>query len=76
MNYDQLKELKRIKEGYKRYHHVTWRTQKEVYCVTTDEEFSSISEAARALNLNRRCIMKVCNGEQPNTQGYVFKYIE
>lgn len=76
MNREQLKELKRIKEGYKRYNHVSWKTQKEVYCVNTQEEFPSISAAARELGLNRRCIMKVCNGEQPNTQGYIFKYIE
>ena len=76
MNREQLEAYKRIQEGYKRYNDVTWRTQKEVYCVTTDQEFQSISEAARQLKLNRRCIMKVCNGEQANTQGYVFKYIE
>ena len=76
MNHEQLKAYKKIQEGYKRYDNVIWRTQKEVYCVTTDQEFPSISAAARELGLNRRCIMKVCNGEQANTLGYVFKYIE
>ena len=76
MNREQLEMYKKIQEGYKRYHNVTWKNQREVYCVNTKQEFPSISAASRAFGISRACIMDVCTGKQANTQGYIFKYIE
>lgn len=76
MNREQLQSYKRIQEGYKRYHNVVWKNQREVYCVNNDKTYESISAASRAFGISRACIMDVCTGKQANTQGYVFKYIE
>lgn len=58
----------------------TWKEnfekkKKKVYCLTTKEEFESVTLAAKFLRLNRRCVNRVCAGERPHTMGYLFKFI-
>jgi len=47
-----------------------------VYCVNNGITYFSISEAARQLNLHRRCITMVCNKEMHHTAGYKFTWGE
>lgn len=42
----------------------------------TINEFESISEASRKLNLSAANICNVCKGKLKNTKGYIFRYME
>lgn len=76
MNREQLEAYKRAMKTYNRYDDTSWKTQKEVYCPEKDEEYPSISAASRATGVNRRLIVKCCEGKQKSSQGYSFYYVE
>jgi hypothetical protein len=55
----------------------TYKTHKKsrpVYCITNNKTYFSLNEAARQLNLHRRCITMVCNKEMHHTGGYKFEW--
>jgi len=49
---------------------------KPVIRLTTDMEFSSVSEAARSFGLQKDYISAVCRGKRSHTAGLVFKFKE
>ena len=49
--------------------------QIKVLCITNGVVYSSISQAAKELNIDGSSISKVCRGKKDSTKGYVFKYI-
>lgn len=50
--------------------------RRAVVCVTTNQEFNSVKEAAQTLGVYRENINKVLNGKYKSTGGYFFKYKE
>ncbi len=49
---------------------------KAIICITTNQPFNSITEAANALKLNKTKIANVCKGKHKQHHGLVFKYLE
>lgn len=49
---------------------------KPVKCLDTGEVFPSVNEAARALNISRILISKVCRGIRKHTNGLTFEWLE
>lgn len=48
--------------------------QTQVYCIETKELFSSLQEAAKAMNVGAQSIMKNCQGKTKTCKGKHFKY--
>ena len=46
-----------------------------IICIETDEEFQSINQCAKKMNLDRKAIERVLKGVYKQTKGYTFKYI-
>ena len=49
---------------------------KPVLCVETGQVFKSTIEASKKMGIHQPNISKVCNGVQPTTKGYTFRFIE
>ena len=50
------------------------KLSKPVVCLTNGKTYYGLNEAARQLNLQRRCIQMVCNGKLKKTGGYQFQW--
>lgn len=51
------------------------QNSRPIVCLNTGEKYSSIAEAALKMNLNRRCINRVCKGSRTHTKNFNFKYL-
>lgn len=51
------------------------KNMKPVLCVTTNEKYRSLAEAARAKKLSYPNIWKVCEGLRPSSGGLVWQYL-
>lgn len=70
-------ELKRKKNGwFSLRRRETNPKNKKIMCTNTGEEFISIKEASRKLNITSTCIGKVCRGERKHTHNLIFKFVE
>jgi len=49
--------------------------RKKVFCIQTNQEFKSLSDAAKQLGLNKANLGQVCNGKRKTINGLSFKYI-
>jgi hypothetical protein len=67
---------KRVKTMKENNSFIRFHQCKPVLCVTTDTEFSSVSEAARSFGLQKDYISAVCRGKRSHTAGLVFKFKE
>lgn len=62
--------------GRTREKHPMYGTGKPVLCITTNQYFSSLKEAAIALNVCWQGISAVCRGKVKHTGGYQFQFLE
>lgn len=70
-------ELKRKKNGwFSLRRRETNPKNKKIMCTNTGEEFISIKDASRKLNINVTCISRVCRGARKYTHGLKFKFVE
>lgn len=46
-----------------------------IICIETNEEFQSINQCAKKMNLDRKAIERVLKGVYKQTKGYTFEYI-
>lgn len=47
-----------------------------VMCIETQEEFATITAAAKSLNVTRNAIAACCNGRAHTCKGYHWKYVD
>lgn len=69
-------EFKRKKNGwFSLRKRKTNPKNKKVLCITTGEEFCSVKDASRKLNIAPTCISRVCRGNRKKSHGLEFKFL-
>jgi len=69
-------EFKRKKNGwFSLRKRETNPKNKPVICITTGENFISIKDASRKLNISSTCISRVCKGKRNKTHNLKFEYV-
>lgn len=49
--------------------------QRKIKCIETNQIYNSVSEAGRALNIDKGAISRCCNGQQKQAKGYRFEFV-
>jgi hypothetical protein len=67
---------KRVKVMRESGHYSMDKLKKAVVCVSDNRIFPSVTEAAKAYNIQKDYVSAVCRGKRSQTKGLVFKFME